>query len=150
MKKIFYFMACCLVAGLFWQCNDDDDNSGDKGPLAFKFPLSEATLPQEGGRKLIEFATTADFTVQVNYDVAPEEGQEWCSVSPLSGSAGRHLMYIELEENPPYDDRYVDIVLSSGGESRRPTRAVSFFRSPFTKSLRTAGKSKSNSKRTAK
>lgn len=118
MKKIFYFMACCLVAGLFWQCNDDDDNSGDKGPLAFKFPLSEATLPQEGGRKLIEFATTADFTVQVNYDVAPEEGQEWCSVSPLSGSAGRHLMYIELEENPPYDDRYVDIVLSSGGESK--------------------------------
>jgi len=118
MKKIFYFMACCLVAGLFWQCNDDDDNNGDKGPLSFKFPLSEATLPQSGGTKLIEFATTEDFTVSVNYDVTPEEGEEWCSVSPLSGNAGRHLMYIELEENPPYDDRYVDIVLTSGGESK--------------------------------
>ena len=117
MKKIFYFMACCLATGLL-ACNDDDDNNGDKGPLLFKFPLSEVTLPQEGGTKLIEFATTDDFTVSVNYDIAPEEGEEWCSVSPLQGSAGRHLMYIELDENPPYDDRYVDIVLTSGGESK--------------------------------
>lgn len=117
MKKIFYFMACCLATGLL-ACNDDDDNNGDRGPLSFKFPLSEITLPQEGGTKLIEFATTDDFTVSVNYDIAPEEGAEWCSVSPLEGSAGRHLMYIELNENPPYDDRYVDIVLTSGGESK--------------------------------
>lgn len=114
MKKIFYLIACCLVGGLFWQCNDDDDNGAPV--TGFKFPLDNYTAPQAAGKKLIEFTTIADWTATVTMN--EQADLDWCKISPTKGGAGRHMMTIEFSENLPYDDRTAEVVVTSGGVSK--------------------------------
>lgn len=118
MRKLFYLIACLSLTGLLGACNDDKEN-GDDGELSFKFPLTEYESAKIGGKKVIGFSTVGDWTAEVKYKVAPATvDDEWLEISPKSGNAGHWFLTLNLNENPDYDDREAEVVITSGGETK--------------------------------
>ena len=130
MKKYLFLFALCLV--LFGSCSDaeeiipDDDKTEQKPdeeepqPPQVEFDENTDLAPvieAEGGSSEVTFTATADWQADVRFDDDSEATRAtvWCTISPVSGSAGTATITITVEPNEATEGRTAVIVVDCGG-----------------------------------
>lgn len=93
MRKFYIFMLTIFIC---MSCSDRDNHSDEPTfvPDESQIEISEAfltpTFDAEGGEITVEFVTQSDWSVSV----VNSRAENWCSISPLSGGAGKATFII--------------------------------------------------------
>mgnify|MGYP000075764875 CR=1 FL=1 len=117
MRKFYFIM---LAFFIFIGCSEGDnyydeptsvpDNSQIEIPTASLTPCFDA----KGGEVFIEFVAKSDWTASVSNARA----ENWCSVSPLTGNAGKATLVIRTTVNDTYDERNATVIIRAGSDSK--------------------------------
>ena len=117
MKKLLFLL---LSVFLCISCSDDntttDEPTPNPGEPQIEIPATSLTpnFKSEGGESIIEFTAKSDWSVSV----VNTRAESWCSVSPLSGKAGKASLTIRTAANETYDERNATITLRAGTDSK--------------------------------
>lgn len=117
MKKLLFLL---LSVFLCISCSDDntttDEPTPNPGEPQIEIPATSLTpnFKSEGGESTIEFTAKSDWSVSV----VNTRAESWCSVSPLSGKAGKASLTIRTAANETYDERNATITLRAGTDSK--------------------------------
>lgn len=120
MRKFYIFMLTIFIC---MSCSDRDNHSDEPTfvPDESQIEISEAfltpTFDAEGGEITVEFVTQSDWSVSV----VNSRAENWCSISPLSGGAGKATFIIRTIANDTYDERNATIILQAGADSKTIT-----------------------------
>ncbi len=120
MRKFYIFMLTIFIC---MSCSDRDNHSDEPTfvPDESQIEISEAfltpTFDAEGGEITVEFVTQSDWSVSV----VNSRAENWCSISPLSGGAGKATFIIRTSANDTYDERNATIILQAGADSKTIT-----------------------------
>lgn len=117
MKKLLFLL---LSVFLCISCSDDntttDEPTPNPGEPQIEIPATSLApnFKSEGGKSIIEFTAKSDWSVSV----VNTRAESWCSVSPLSGKAGKASLTIRTTANETYDERNATITLRAGTDSK--------------------------------
>lgn len=117
MKKLLFLL---LSVFLCISCSDDntttDEPTPNPGEPQIEIPATSLApnFKSEGGESIIEFTAKSDWSVSV----VNTRAESWCSVSPLSGKAGKASLTIRTAANETYDERNATITLRAGTDSK--------------------------------
>lgn len=67
--------------------------------------------------KEISFSFTANFSWSINVTSSSGEG-DWCTVTPISGSAGYHNIKLQVTKNETFDNRIAQVALICKNEKK--------------------------------
>ena len=114
MKRYGLWLLACLVVGLA-ACSDDknQDPSVQTPFITFEGESTQLLFETGGGSQSVHFSTNVAWTAETD--------QDWCRVSPASGSAGDGSVTVTLEENEAPDERNATLVLTAGTAVKRLT-----------------------------
>lgn len=120
MKKILFSLIAIMA---FVACTDrgGNENPNNSKPNAPEITLdtAAANFTTEGGSTIVTLTSSDAWTAEVINNRA----DEWCSVSPTSGSAGDAKITITTTVNDTTDDRTATVIIKSG--TTQKTIAVS-------------------------
>lgn len=117
MKKLLFLL---LNVFLCVSCSDDntatDEPTHNPGEPQIEIPSTSLAVnfKSEGGESAIEFTAKRDWSISV----VNTRAEGWCSVSPLSGKAGKASLTIRTVANETYDERSATITLHAGTDSK--------------------------------
>ncbi len=128
MKKRFF--ANCLLFALalsVMSCGGGDEEPAPENPTPPPTPpkpvasititgeaVSGLNFTSEGGSKPITFTATDDWSVAV----ASTGSEQWCTVSPLSGTSSQTSVSVTVGPNAGYDDRSVSVNFTCGTQRK--------------------------------
>ncbi len=120
------FFAKCLILALalpMMSCGGGDEETDSPNPTPPK-PEASITITgeaasglnftAEGGSKSITFTATADWSVAVS----STGSEQWCTVSPLSGTSSQTSVSVTVGPNAGYDDRSVSVNFTCGTQRK--------------------------------
>ncbi|MBQ3189691.1 MAG: hypothetical protein IJB61_00325 [Bacteroides sp] len=106
-------IVCC------WSCSDggEDLPTPSPKPETSKIEISSSVpvVEQKGGTATITFTTNAAWTASIGSSTS------WAKVSPASGTAGTHTLYVTTEANDTFDERNATLTIKAGNTSRSVT-----------------------------
>ena len=120
MKKLLLYLFAIMA---FVACTDssDNENHNNSKPNAPEITLdtAAANFTTEGGSTIVTFTSSDAWTAEI----INSRADEWCSISPASGSAGNARVTITTTVNDTTDDRTATVIIKSG--TTQKTIAVS-------------------------
>ena len=108
---LFFFCISCSDGDNY---SDNPISSPDESQIEISADLLTPTFNAEGGETTIEFVTQSDW----NASVVNSRAENWCSISPLSGAAGKATLVIRTTANDSFDERNATIILQAGTDSK--------------------------------
>lgn len=117
MKKLLFSLFCVFLC---ISCSDDnaaiDEPTPNPGESQIEIPTTSLTpnFKSEGGESTIEFVAKSDWSVSV----VNTRAENWCSVTPLNGKAGKANLTIRTTANETYDERNATVTLHAGTNSK--------------------------------
>ena len=114
MKRYVLWLLVCLLGGLM-ACSDDKNNepSVQTPVITVEGESTQVVFETAGGSQSVHFSTNVAWTAETD--------QDWCRVSPASGSAGNVSVTVTLDENETPDERNATLVLTAGTAVKRMT-----------------------------
>ena len=120
MKKLLLYLFAIMA---FVACTDsgDNENPNNSKPNAPEITLdtAAANFTTEGGSTIVTFTSSDAWTAEI----INSRADEWCSISPASGSAGNARVTITTTVNDTTGDRTATVIIKSG--TTQKTIAVS-------------------------
>lgn len=113
-KKYSLLLWGCLLLGLA-ACSDapNGESPAQSPSITVEDGITQILFETAGGSQSVPFSANVDWTATTD--------QDWCSVSPSSGLAGRTSVIVTLEENDTPDERNATLVLTAGTATKRIT-----------------------------
>ncbi|MFR8835119.1 leucine-rich repeat protein [Bacteroides nordii] len=120
-KKLCYsFFFFVFFIGLY-SCGNDAETSIDPQITTIgneDFFLEGVNFTNTSGEKSLLFTSNIDWSITV---ASTSNGEEWCSVTPNRGKAGKNTIKVKVNENVGVDDRNVSLTLRAGGLTKTIT-----------------------------
>ena len=118
MKRLIsiHSLYLLLTVAFFAACSDDKEDNPQPATPAIEWATGQSspTFETSGGTASVHFSSTTDWTAEVD--------QDWCSVSPASGTAGENCaVTVSATPNETTDERNATLIVRSGTVTERMT-----------------------------
>ena len=120
MKNLQLITSLFLLISLACSCDKIEEIFGNKEkPVSphIEIDIPEINFSTDGGVNTISFTTTKEWTAHV----ITSRADDWCTISPTSGTAGEATMNICTKPNEDLEDRQATIVIEAGTVSESIT-----------------------------
>lgn len=120
MKNLLLITSLFLLISLACSCDKIEEIFGNKEkPVSphIEIDIPEINFSSDGGVNTISFNTTKEWTAHV----ITSRANDWCTISPTSGTVGEAMMNICTMPNEDPEDRQATIVIEAGTVSESIT-----------------------------